>query len=568
MTHALRDETWVAKRRTKTHHHFNSVACTCAVQYRAGSIPGLARARPRAPPPDSGRECECRGVIRRSLDCSDRERSQFSTSELCAGRTHKVDLSRNNFVAFPTAWGSYVTQVNVSRNRLTALPRAPPLNAGTVWLDVSENQIGYASDELRGLQSLEKLYVGGNRLRTLGFLPSPCALTKLSAPRNLLTALDGALARCAELESLDLSNNQILSLPRVALDGLNKLEKLKLHGAGLVNIEEGSFHDLVKLELLDLSDNDLTTLPSGLFTTLHELDDLFLDNNSLTALPADAFVGLVELEVLSLTNNKITTLAPGAFTGLEDIKYLTLNENRLTTLPSNIFSGLPQVKGIDLSVNQLETLPSRLFADLTTLEKVKLHHNKLTTLPSDLFAGLSNLELVDLSHNQLSALPPGLVQPLTLIKSLDLSHNRFTTFSGRDLNGLHSVERLNLEFNLLTALPLYDASWPAVERAVFGHNNIVSAGEVTLRSWLGDGNTKRVVSVEGRPPLSTPSALQWALNDGALSTSTSEELGCACGAVKKGDAQVRFCLAAACPNVHATWVEAVRAAPAPQTHKG
>jgi len=59
------------------------------------------------------------------------------------------------------------------------------------------------------------------------------------------------------------------------------------------NIDE--IYDLKNTEYiieLDLSDNNLTTLPENIFNNLTQLQRLYLDNNNLTTLPENIFNNL------------------------------------------------------------------------------------------------------------------------------------------------------------------------------------------------------------------------------------------------------------------------------------
>jgi hypothetical protein len=171
---------------------------------------------------------------------------------------------------------------------------------------------------------------------------------------------------------------------------------------------------LDNLRYLDLSNNQLTTLPVGVFKGLPKLRELHLYKNQLTTLPKGVFVGLNQLDVLSLFDNQLQALPVGAFNGLPELRRLHLYKNQLTTLPKGVFVGLNQLEVLSLFDNQLQVLPVGAFKGLPNLRWLHLHKNQLTTLPKGIFSGLTQLQWLDLSYNQLRQLPEGIFAGMAL----------------------------------------------------------------------------------------------------------------------------------------------------------
>ena len=136
-------------------------------------------------------------------------------------------------------------------------------------------------------------------------------------------------------------------------------------------LKAGDFRDLSVLDL-DLSFNNLTTLPAGVFDGLHVMRDLDLSFNNLTTLPASVFDGL-HVRDLGLSSNKLMTLPAGVFDGLR-VRDLDLSFNNLTTLPAGVFDGL-RVRDLDLSSNKLMTLPAGIFDGLRVDDILELSRN-------------------------------------------------------------------------------------------------------------------------------------------------------------------------------------------------
>ncbi|MCQ3808428.1 MAG: leucine-rich repeat domain-containing protein [Acidimicrobiia bacterium] len=68
------------------------------------------------------------------------------------------------------------------------------------------------------------------------------------------------------------------------------------------------FNGLSSLQTLDLSDNSLASLPADAFNGLPSLESLSLDNNSLSGFPTRAFRDLGALVNLSMGQNRLTCL--------------------------------------------------------------------------------------------------------------------------------------------------------------------------------------------------------------------------------------------------------------------
>ena len=222
---------------------------------------------------------------------------------------------------------------------------------------------------------------------------------------------------------LELSGNQLRTLPAGVFGGLSLSHGLQLGNNQLQTLPAGVFHGLTLSGPLDLSANQLRTLPAGIFEGLNLSRELRLDNNQLVALSAGVFYGLTLNGSLDLSANQLRTLPASVFHGLTLVGSLDLSVNQLRTLPAGVLYGLTLSDGLELSENQLQTLPTGMFQGLMAV--LSLHHNQLTTLPAGVFAGLQ-VQHLRLDHNQLRALPAGVFDFLGSTgspDSLSLDHN-------------------------------------------------------------------------------------------------------------------------------------------------
>lgn len=287
-----------------------------------------------------------------------------------------------------------------------------------------------------------------------------------------------------------------------------------------------------------------------------------LHNKRVDSLQDDDLAGFNDLNYLVLFRNELKAVTEGVFNKTPNLKYLFINRNPIQNLPSGLFSGLPRIRKISLTGNHLDNLPARLFSGLRALRSLKLNDNKLTALAPPLFLDLENLEVLDLSDNQLKSIPYGIFKNLISLNYLHLTSNQLTSIKGNVLNGMVSLNEFRVNKNHLSVLPPYDASWPAkIETAFyFFDNNITSINENVLQSWLNAGDLHRllILSTRNSVPLRSISSLSSMLRDPSLEPFVDGP--CLCGGIKKGKAEVRFCIAVACggPNKPKNWIEAFR----------
>ena len=132
------------------------------------------------------------------------------------------------------------------------------------------------------------------------------------------------------------------------------------------------------LEILDISNNQLTSLPDEL-KQLTKLKIIFASNNQFTTLPA--VLGLCpQLEMIGFKSNKInhvpqTSLPPR-------LRWLILTDNCIETLPDSL-GERPRMQKLALAGNQLTALPSTM-DQLTNLELLRISANNLTAFPQQL----------------------------------------------------------------------------------------------------------------------------------------------------------------------------------------
>lgn len=328
-----------------------------------------------------------------------------------------------------------LTHVDLSSNALTSLPSMVP------W----------------GLVQLQTLDLSDNQLRDL---------PPTHSSQEII---------CTSLRELDVSQNQLSALP-CSLLHLVQLQRLRAAKNQLTDL----FHDpaatnwigLRKLQSLDVSDNALTSLPSAVMNCLKSLSSLNVSHNRLDRFPdpwacplklckaaSNAIQGLPDtisifwrsgLQEVDFTDNQLKELPPYIFE-LEALVSLRLSGNQISTLPEPNKWTCSKLRTLDLSRNQLGKSeegpkPRTVRGFLTTwsrrdpdpvcsiefpailrdsLEVLLLNDNQLECVPASL-CGLQNLNELYLTSNPLIRELPVELGQLSNLWQLDVEDLNIT----------------------------------------------------------------------------------------------------------------------------------------------
>ena len=215
-------------------------------------------------------------------------------------------------------------------------------------------------------------------------------------------------------DELSTLNKLIMARDEAYRKAEQKIEEARRSGAKELNLnwqwnEKGegklselpeSLGQLTQLQSLNLSRNQLTALPDWL-GQLKQLQSLNLSGNQLTALPE--WLGqLTQLQTLNLYYNQLTML-PESLGRLKHLRSLWLTGNRLRTFPDCILA-VTSIRHLELDGNELTTVPESI-GRLVNLEMLWLSGvggpNKLQDLPASL-GKLANLSRLELANNPLN----------------------------------------------------------------------------------------------------------------------------------------------------------------------
>lgn len=164
-------------------------------------------------------------------------------------------------------------------------------------------------------------------------------------PASVLTFND--IAKCEQLEFLNVKNTYVGPLNINTLSELTSLEILILRNSGLSHIDFGMFSHQLEVKYFDISYNNLKTIDLKMLTSMKKLDSLDISGNNLTVLE--------HFEEIKNFFPKLTEI--GIDENTWNCSYLALLYNKLeesvsVKLPSKIVKNSPNVMGMGCVASQ------------------------------------------------------------------------------------------------------------------------------------------------------------------------------------------------------------------------
>ncbi|GAM23088.1 hypothetical protein SAMD00019534_062630 [Acytostelium subglobosum LB1] len=268
------------------------------------------------------------------------------------------------------------------------------------------------------------------------------ALNALVIKNCRLKVLPPDISELVWLRRLVVDDNKLTEVPN--LERMDALEELVLSGNEVTRFQV-SITKLPSLRLLDLSYNQLGTIPVRLFS-MRNLTELRLDSNQFSNFPAH-LCELESLTSLSFADNQLRALSE-SIGNIKSLTRLVVAGNALEHLPAEL-AQLTRLTYLDVSSNNIKQLPSGIGA-LTQLQHLYVQHNKLRALPDEISC-CRELVAMRLNNNQLTYLPTAIGQ-LKQLGELYAHENKLMTLP-TEIEGCKALRKLFLEFNKLTLLP-------------------------------------------------------------------------------------------------------------------
>lgn len=128
------------------------------------------------------------------------------------------------------------------------------------------------------------------------------------------------------------------------------IEELHIWRAKLKYIDRESFNQMNALKKLDLSDNEIESVPSDVFYELNMLEEIILDKNAIKLLDENLLLENKKLTKFSAENNAIEVLPRGLFRNNLAISWISFIRNQLKIVEIN-FGELKNIQTIGLGGN-------------------------------------------------------------------------------------------------------------------------------------------------------------------------------------------------------------------------
>ncbi|XP_055903507.1 insulin-like growth factor-binding protein complex acid labile subunit isoform X2 [Eupeodes corollae] len=220
-----------------------------------------------------------------------------------------------------------------------------------------------------------------------------------------------------KLQELDLSHNKISFLQKFVFEHTPDITKLNLGYNDLRILGTSSLFAIssaTTLEFLDLSYNNLESLPSTLFKDLIALKSLLVQGNKLKAIPPNLNLIGRTLEYVNFAGNPIKTLNEANLNGLKVLRKLNISSmGELTTIEKGTFSHLESLEYLYCSRN-----PYLTTFDIDGL----LHCRNLTALD----VSYCKLETISINVDLSNALPSNFTAQWPKLQTIGVVGNPWT----------------------------------------------------------------------------------------------------------------------------------------------
>jgi hypothetical protein len=163
-------------------------------------------------------------------------------------------------------------------------------------------------------------------------------------------------------------------LKRGELVGVKRLSL----AAGLTEFPDEILSLADSIEILDLSNNQLSSLPDSV-SQLSKLRIIFASNNCFEVLP-EVLGRCANLQMIGFKTNQIKHVPETSLP--VNLRWLILTDNQIKQLPDTLGDCIYMQK-LALAGNQLSALPASM-ANLTNLELLRISANQLTECPEQL----------------------------------------------------------------------------------------------------------------------------------------------------------------------------------------
>ncbi|XP_019639077.1 PREDICTED: malignant fibrous histiocytoma-amplified sequence 1 homolog [Branchiostoma belcheri] len=313
------------------------------------------------------------------------------------------------------------------------------------------------------------------------------------------------LFQCTSIRSLKISNCQLASIPR-SLANLKDLEILDLSRNNLTTLPARPIRSLPCLKSLNISHNKITVI-RDVVKKLQALQHLDVSYNAVGEIPYE-ILEMENLEFFSCSHNKIARwLDPSngeRKASTCHLASLNMSSNLLAEVPQNV-KELKNLSVVNLSDNKIgENIPDKILRQqiselfylpsvstnneledlplvlcfLPSLTKLDLKQNKISSV-SENVKSCKSLSVLDVSHNRLKEIPSQVIR-LPELRVIDASNNQISSVSSLRKDESSVVEDVALADNCLSHFPEALIQTKSLKKVDLSNNNIKEIPETIM----------------------------------------------------------------------------------------
>ena len=325
-------------------------------------------------------------------------------------------LEQGDFVALRNC---SFDRFNLNYNDIKSLPRAV-----FTYLTAVNLYIRYISltkfhvESFLGNKAIVKAIINNSGIQSI------VPMNTSGVPRHLFPGIT----------KLYLPRNELITIPKYALDGFDKLQVLDIGNNHLSSLHNESFCGLKSLVNLRLAQNKIKSLPRGSFACAENLENINLSRNDLSVLDPQWFDGSYRLSTLTFYQSNIDEIKiiPWNATNLQT---LILIDNNIRFVNNTTFVGLNNLKNVDFSLNKYLHFSVDAFEETSSLEKIRMNNLVKFTM-AGCFRNMHQLVFLDMSylHTRLEITSCGQFSHTSALRTLNLSS---TKIKAKDLVQLY-----------------------------------------------------------------------------------------------------------------------------------
>ncbi|KAK2158486.1 hypothetical protein NP493_1795g00008 [Ridgeia piscesae] len=268
-------------------------------------------------------------------------KTKSENDRLCAIVVDCVDSVTISNFDFQAIGGRFdrVLNVTISRCNATQVRLADDMYF-VVEVDLNGNEfnsLAFMEDWTK--EDMEVVHLPKNKIRSLreNDFSGMTHMHDLNLESNIIEYIDsGSFRDSQRLQIIDLADNRLAAVGGNMFRDLTVLKKVRLTGNRISHLDPAVFVN-VHLDSLDLSRNDIPTVPNSVFVDTSVVS-LNLSNCRIGNVPSGFLSSLRQnLTTLDLSNNDIGSLTSDAFVHLSQLREIFLTGNKLATIEQSMF---------------------------------------------------------------------------------------------------------------------------------------------------------------------------------------------------------------------------------------